>query len=348
MSAHQRIANRAVASGGRRWRPTAAAMGVGVLMAVGGAAPAGAAAPATVPASGAAACALDPGPDEVFITSGGVERRTLVHVPTEVTPGRPLAVVLDLHGSSSTPEEQLARSGLAATAQEEGFIVAAPQGGVPSGAGWAWNVPHVTTAPDAPDDEAFLSELIDALVASGCVDARRVYAAGYSGGGRMISQYACDNPDRFAAIAPVAGLRAGAPLPADTSQPDMATCDPVSIVPVVTFHGTADVVNWYDGGGLFPYWGYSVATALGRWAQINQCRQAPVTTQLTEHVTVTSYRACRANADTVLYTIIGGGHTWPGSDPTLYPAALLPVTQEIHASAIMWDFFDTRVRAGGV
>ncbi|HEY9375831.1 MAG TPA: hypothetical protein VIQ02_01885 [Jiangellaceae bacterium] len=111
---------------------------------------------------------------------------------------------------------------------------------------------------------------------------------------------------------------------------------------MVTFYGTADIVNWYDGGGLFPYWGYSVGTAVSRWAQLNECRPTPTTTQLTEHVSTTSYRACRANADTVLYTVTGGGHTWPGSDPDLYPPALLPVTQEIDASAIMWDFFRTR------
>jgi hypothetical protein len=55
--------------------------------------------------------------------------------------------------SGSNPEEQMARSGLAATADEQDFVVAAPQGGVGSGTSWAWNVPHVTTAPGAPDDQ---------------------------------------------------------------------------------------------------------------------------------------------------------------------------------------------------
>ncbi|HEY9375827.1 MAG TPA: PHB depolymerase family esterase, partial [Jiangellaceae bacterium] len=240
----------------------------------------------------------------------------------------------------------MARSGLAATAEEQDFIVVAPQGGVGAGTSWAWNIPHVTTAPGAPDDQAFLNDLIDFLVSTECIDPARIYATGYSGGGRMISQFACDYPTRFAAIAPVAGLRAGAPLTSDPSQPDTTTCDPASGVPVVTFHGTADIVNWYDGGGLFPYWGYSVHTAVSRWAQINECRPTPATTQLTEHVFTTSYRGCRANADTVLYTVTGGGHTWPGSHPDLYPAPLLPVTQEIDASAIMWDFFRTRQSHG--
>jgi polyhydroxybutyrate depolymerase len=323
-----------------RLRAAVAAIGATVLIAVGLAVPASAAGEARPERAGV--CTLEPGTNELTVTSGGFERRALVHVPADADPGRRLAVVFSLHGSGSNPEEQMARSGLAATAEEQGFIVVAPQGSVGSGTSWAWNIPHVTTTPGAPDDQAFLNDLIDALVSTSCSDPARIYATGYSGGGRMISQFACDYPGRFAAIAPVAGLRAGAPLAADTSQPDTTTCDPARGVPVVTFHGTADIVNWYDGGGLFPYWGYSVETALSRWAQINQCQQAPTTAQLTEHVFATSYRACRANSDTVLYTVTGGGHTWPGSDPALYPEVLLPVTQEIDASTIMWDFFRTR------
>lgn len=332
---------------GRRLHGGIAALGTAVLLAVGLAGPASAAPGESVAGAGARDCVLEPGTHEFTVTSGGLERRALVHVPSDVAPGRPLAVVLNLHGSGSNPEEQMARSGLAATADQEGFVVVAPQGGVGTGTAWAWNVPHVTAAPGAPDDQAFLLDLVDDLADTGCIDTRRVYATGYSGGGRMISQFVCDFPGRLAAIAPVAGLRAGAPLASDPSQPDVSTCDPSRGVPALTFHGTADVVNWYDGGGLFPYWGYSVGTAVERWAEINQCRQGPTTTQLTPSVSVTSYDACRRNADTVLYTVAGGGHTWPGSDPSLYPAALLPVTQEIDASALMWDFFRTRVSSGG-
>jgi polyhydroxybutyrate depolymerase len=56
-------------------------------------------------------------------------------------------------------------------------------------------VPGVTLPPgEPPDDEQFLSDVIDYLGANLCVDARRVYGTGYSGGGRMISQYVCDAP----------------------------------------------------------------------------------------------------------------------------------------------------------
>ena len=152
-----------------RLRSTAAAIGAGLLIAAGLAVPAGAAGDAR-PEWAGDSCALEPGTNELTITSGGIERRALVHVPAEVNPGRRLAVVFNLHGSGSNPEEQMARSGLAATADEQDFVVAAPQGGVGGGTSWAWNVPHVTTAPGAPDDQAFINDLIDVLASTGCTD----------------------------------------------------------------------------------------------------------------------------------------------------------------------------------
>ena len=141
------------------------------------------------------------------VTSGGRERTAIVYVPTGYNGRKPLPLVLDLHGSGSNSAEQMARSELSDSAELNTFITVAPQGG----SGGRWNVPGVTTRPNRPDDEQFLSDLIDHLQATLCIDERRVYGAGYSGGGRMISQYACDHPERVAAIAPVAGLRAGYP-----------------------------------------------------------------------------------------------------------------------------------------
>jgi polyhydroxybutyrate depolymerase len=38
----------------------------------------------------------------------------------------------------------------------------------------------------------------------------------------------------------------------------------------------------------------------------------------------------------VLYSIIGGGHTWPGAIPI---ASLGMTTKQIDASSTIWDFF---------
>ncbi len=275
----------------------------------------------------------------VAVTSGDLTRRAIVFVPASVSPGSAPPLVLTLHGSGSGAVEQLALSGLEATGERHGFVVVAPQGAIRAGAGHAWNVPHVTTAPGAPDDEAFLCALVDALVAGGYADRRRVFATGLSGGGRMVSQLAADHPEVLAAIAPVAGLRAGAPLASEPRRPDPATCAPRSPVPVVAFHGTADPVNPFDGGGE-PYWGYSVLTALARWAELNGCAAEPTEDHLTEHVSTLAYGPPGEAATTVLYVVEGGGHTWPGSAYP-FPADVGAVSREIDAGEAMWAFFAT-------
>lgn len=289
---------------------------------------------------------LGPGRTTITVTSGGMNRTAIVSIPTAKpsmrnrTKGWPL--VLDLHGSNSTPTEQLSRSGLDRTGAREGFIVAAPQAALPAPTGTMWNVPHTATdVPGAPDDEVFLQDLVGDLVARGCVDPSRVYGAGYSGGGRMISQLACDTPGLFAAIAPVAGLRAGAPLTTSAGVvPDPATCAPDRPVPVIAFNGTADPVNPFTGGGA-PYWGYGALAASERWAEINGCRTRKSTT-VTSSVSLITHRGRSENAVVQQYVIDGGGHTWPGAHPAGFPGAG-PTTQDIEATQLIWEFFKSHV-----
>jgi polyhydroxybutyrate depolymerase len=274
------------------------------------------------------------------VESGGRDRTVLLYVPSGYDGHRRLALILDLHGSGSSAAEELSRSRLEETAEAHTFLVAAPQGAIPSGANWSWNVPHVTAAPPgAPDDEQFLDDLVAELSSSFCVDPKQVYGSGYSGGGRMVSQYACDGPGPLAGIAPVAGLRAGAPTATEGGfAPDPDTCRPDRPLPVVTFAGTADPVNPYAGGGA-PYWRYGIAAAQQRWAALNGCASAPGTSQVTANVASVAYTGCDQGADVVLYTVAGGGHTWPGGNPAAFPPGLGLVTQEISANELMWAFF---------
>ncbi|MFI0961345.1 alpha/beta hydrolase family esterase [Streptomyces sp. NPDC021080] len=268
--------------------------------------------------------------------SEGMERTATVYKPSSAA-AADLPVHLTLHGSQMTAAQQIAVSGIEKSAERHRFLAVAPQGAMPLGAGYQWNVPGVTGT-GGPDDEQFLTDLLRTLAATGCTDTHRVLATGYSGGGRMVSQYACDHPDRVTAIAPIAGLRAGVPVTRDdgTVIPDVATCAPKQPVPVITFHGTADPENPYAGGGK-PYWGYGATTALASWARINHCQRGPVTAAVSAHVDKISYSGCRGRSDVEMYSTEGDGHTWPGSDVSFGPMG--HVTQEIDATELAWQFF---------
>ncbi|MCP4692453.1 MAG: hypothetical protein GY859_30695 [Desulfobacterales bacterium] len=56
--------------------------------------------------------------------------------------------------------------------------------------------------PDKPDDVEFVSRLIDEVRGMVCIDKKRIYAAGFSGGGRMASRLGCSLSDRIAASLP--------------------------------------------------------------------------------------------------------------------------------------------------
>ncbi|GLY93216.1 PHB depolymerase family esterase [Actinoplanes sp. NBRC 103695] len=301
----------------------------------------GAAAPASAAAS--ASCSRPPGDATVDVRFQGQTYPVLVHIPPALPGAGRVPLVLNLHGSSGNGPGQMDYTGLRAVADENGFIVAAPNGAIslpqnpmPADGSWAWNVPGVPTTagqmppPDARDDVRFLGKVIDVLAERLCTDPRRTYATGNSGGARMSSALACRLSGKIAAIAAGAGLRAGRPDPDDVTVPEAEDCRPGRPVPVVTWHGQQDTVNPYPGSADLR-WGYAVPLAAQTWARLNGCRSGPRAETVTEHVTRLTYTGCRRGADVVLYRISNGGHVWPGVNE---PGS------EIDASRILWDFFE--------
>jgi polyhydroxybutyrate depolymerase len=301
-------------------------------------------APAPPDAAAGSTCAptLPTGRSTVHLTVGGLDRLVVVYVPEKVERREDrAALVLTLHGSRSDATEQLDRSRLETAADEHGFVVAAPQGVIPGEPGFRWNVPFVTE-PIGPDDQQFLLAVIDHLSGAACTDPARVHATGYSGGGRMVSAFACDHADRVASIVPVVGLRAGAPKSdgAGGFVPDPATCAPSRPVRVVTFAGTADAVNPFDGAGE-PYWGYGTREAASRWAQLNGCRPEPSSDRVAPNVEKVTYSGCTDGADVTLYVVEGGGHTWPGGTAS-WPEEFGSVTQEVSVNTVIADLVANR------
>ncbi|MGA3147888.1 MAG: PHB depolymerase family esterase [Acidimicrobiales bacterium] len=267
-------------------------------------------------------------------TIAGKQRVAVVHLPISYRPPTPLPLVVNMHGSGSTASEQEGLTGMDSTADADDFIVVYPQGAIPNGSGFDWNVPGEPLIGGAavpagePDDVSFVEQLVALVEGKDCIDPRRVYATGFSGGARMASQLACDASSTFAAVAPVSGLRFPSPCP--STRP----------VPVVSFHGTADPVDPYNGNGQ-KYWTYSVPLAAQRWGAHNGCSATPAVSQPDTGVTLTSYGGCSGGAAVSLYTIAGEGHEWPGGPhlPKRLTRVLGPQSTAISANATMWAFF---------
>ncbi len=258
--------------------------------------------------------------------TGELTRRWLLYVPRTMEPAEPLALVLNLHGSGSSPEEQLALSGLEDVAEREDFVIVAPAAAGPE---QRWNVP-----PDATkqDDVRFLSELIDRVAALTPIDRQRVFATGFSGGGRMASQLGCELSERVAAVAAVGGIRFPGP------------CQQARAVPILAIHGAADDVNPYEGGGQ-PYWGTGVEPAVAGWAEHNHCPERSEQTLQPTSVREIRYGGDDCGAEVVLYRIEELKHSWPHAVAALDDEGSGLRTGdrlrggEVTASELLWRFF---------
>jgi polyhydroxybutyrate depolymerase len=293
----------------------------------------------------------------VSISFEGQSYAVDVFSPVAVPGDQKRTVVLDLHPSNFNGSAQARISDLDRIAAQAGIVLVNPTGSIRMpdqtpplvGGSWTWHVPGVPAfggvaiPPDTRDDIGFLSEVITATKNKACIDPRqRVYVTGYSGGARMASALACAVPQSIAAIAPIAGLRAGRADPHDLGIIDVTSCAPETSVSVLAFHGTADGLNPYDGNAD-RRWGYSIPTALQRWAVTDKCGSSPTEQRISAAVALLEYTGCVDGSKVALYRVTGGGHTWPSSP--IPPCNECGVeTTDINASNLLLDFIKQESR----
>jgi polyhydroxybutyrate depolymerase len=271
-------------------------------------------------------CGVAPVPTGVSegeIEVNGLTRSYRLYIPSCYDPSQPVPLVFSLHGFTSNPEQQAHYSGFDALADEEGFIAVYPRG---SGAPLRWNagIDGLNTG-DTVDDVAFISALIEHLYQTLWIDPARIYMTGLSNGGGMSHRLACALADRVAAIGTVAGAYPSL---------DQNDCTPSRPVPVIAFHGTADPIVPYEGNRYLP----PITDWAAAWAARNGCDAAPADLPASGSVTGVRYGGCDADAEVILYTVDGGGHTWPGG-PALPVFITGPTSSVIDASRVMWAFF---------
>ncbi len=253
------------------------------------------------------------------VTSSDKVRQYRLHLPANNLLNQPLPLIINLHGYNSNAEQEEQVSQMSPKADASGFVVVYPQGlGDP--AGWRFG-----SRQEGREDVAFIRDLVQHLQKQIRVDPTRVYVTGISNGAEMTYRVGCELADSVAAIGLVSG-----------GYPPFRDCEPSRPVPAVIFHGTADQLLPYDGHPplLLPVREWAVS-----WAGRNGCAAAPRVTFQKGEVTGETWSNCRQNADVVLYTITGKGHSWPGSN---MPAAI--TTREIAATDVLWEFFAAHPR----
>jgi polyhydroxybutyrate depolymerase len=290
------------------------------------------------------------------MTFGDKERQYTLHVPPGYDGSKPVPVILNLHGFTSGMSQEDTVSNLPEMGGKRGYAIVTPQAlkaqiPVAGGADQPfWNIiplvaPAVTTETTQPvagttDDLAFLDALLDTVEQEHCIDTTREYVTGISLGGAMTEAMACENGNRFAAVAPISGINI------------VKVCQAKTATPTIAFHGDADQLVPYTGGGMFGYdLGLpAVEQRLGEIAKLGGCDAGPATTTVAKDVKLIRW-GCPTGMAVELYKVLGGGHTWPGAGTYLHrdPAGnassrIGRETESIVATKLMLDFFDSHRR----
>ncbi len=259
------------------------------------------------------------------IVSSGQEREYILYVPKSYDPAKPAPLVISLHGAAVWPAVQRDMSRWNTAADNHGVIVAYPMA---RGITPAWQMR--IREPGLPRDVRFIADLIDTLAAAYNIDSRRIYADGLSNGAGMAFVLSCALHDRIAAVGMVSSALL---LPFEACANDRP-------VPMIAFHGTHDPVTPYDGGTSWvaPQTFPSVSSFVDAWSRRNRCAPNPVESAVAADVSRRSYHSCAEQSDVVLYTINGGGHTWPGGGP-LPEWFAGPTSHSVNATQEIWAFF---------
>ncbi|MFO1519067.1 MAG: PHB depolymerase family esterase [bacterium] len=268
---------------------------------------------------------MAPGDYNLTLTTGGADRSYILHVPISYDGSKALPLVLVLHGLGGNAEGMAKGSGLGLLGDQKNFIVAYLNGtGDPQG----WNTGFTPWLNTPYDDVAFVRALVAQLSSQLKVDAKRVYAVGFSNGGFMTHRLASEASDLLAAVAVVEGTIGT--VQADHSVLKIAT--PARPIPILILHGKQDPRILYDGGPIpnFQAGALSVADAVKLWTDANGCTGTPVTTEVFNGNAVNEdYTSCPGDNEVMLVTLVNGVHQWP----TLQNPAHFPGTEAV------WNFF---------
>lgn len=261
------------------------------------------------------------------IEVGGMTRSYLLHMPPADDRVGAWPLVLVFHGRLGVARGMERLTGFSDLADSKGFVVAYPQG-----VGRSWNAGHGAgeAALRDVDDVGFVDSLITLLVEESGVDARRVTAVGMSAGASLVHRLACEMPERIPAIGAVAG----------TIAPSVsATCRPALPVSVLQIHGTADpIVTWEGNVPLSSARMESVDETVRGWVERNRCNPEPEVELVRDSYKRETYMAADGT-EVTLYTVTGGGHTWPSGQQYLPQSVIGPTSHALNATELAWDFF---------
>lgn len=215
----------------------------------------------------------------------------------------------------------------------------------PNGIDGSWAGPsyHSNASSTIAEDVQFVSDLIDDVKKSFCVDDSRIFGVGMSNGGGFIGTLACDpkGSTLFTALAAHSGaFYTDVNGPANGCAPAKSALS----LPILEIHGAADKTVKYEGGqgdgGMLP----PISSWLDWWAQRKQC-ESPTSEVIADgKVQHLSWKCGQGETSLEHYFVQDLGHCWADTEINLSQLSVPQGPSVIKANEIILKFFD---RIGG-
>jgi polyhydroxybutyrate depolymerase len=240
----------------------------------------------------------------------------LIATPRRLDDAHPARLVLIFYGFASNPTQFASLTNLPRRGAAAGDIVVVPH--TQSGESeWQFDG-HGT-------DAAYVSGLISDLEQMYCINPKEIFATGFSAGAAFSIIYACAHQSQIAAIATVAvDFQLGCTKP----------------LPILAFHGTADPEVPYQNGAIgLSLPGVKVRGTqlnMGDWAKLDHCAATARSARLGSQVREQRWTGCTKGTSVTLFSVAGGGHTWPGADPH---QGVGLTTEQVNATSQILGFF---------
>lgn len=268
------------------------------------------------------------------IMINNVARSYYIFLPPNYNPQKSYPLLFVFHGGLRNAQSVLKTTRFRDYQDKYDFILIAPNG---SGrfnkeTFLTWNAGHCAGYAFSckVNDPDFINSIIEQTANSYNIDRKRIYLTGMSNGAMLCYKITNVLSDKIAGIAPVSGAM---------NYKNLTHKKPI---PVIIFHGTDDKRVLYNGGIPLHFLEEKtrvdepISYAVNFWVKNNKCDAKPITTKK-GNIVIDKYTNCENNANVILYTIMGGEHSWPGGRKDWLMGD--KPSMEINASKIILDGF---------
>ena len=252
------------------------------------------------------------------------ERAYKLYVPS-VSTGRPMPLVVMLHGCKQDPDDFARGTAMNELAERHGCLVAYPAQSPNANGSNCWNWFRPADQRGDQGEPALIAGIVRDIVATHAVDERRVFAAGLSAGGAMAVVLGATRPEIFRGIGVHSGLPFGKANDVASAFGAMQGRNTLGLgdkghrpashqigVPTIVFHGDGDTtVAPSNADEIVEQALLGSEQALGRALAGTPPRESSGGGR--EHL-VTTYVDSQSRSRVERWLIRGGSHAWSGGD----------------------------------